>query len=68
MKISARNQIKGRVESVRSGTIMAEVKIAIEAADITAVITRGSVEHLDLHDGDVVTVIVKSTEVMVGKE
>ena len=67
MEISARNQIKGRVTAVRPGTIMAEVEVTIEPAALTAVITRASVEHLGLKPGDEVTVIVKSTEVMIGK-
>ena len=46
---------------------MAEVAIAIEAVDLTAVVTRGSVESMQVHEGDDVTVIIKSTEVMVGK-
>jgi molybdopterin-binding protein len=68
MKISARNQIRGRVTAVRTGSIMAEVEIAIDAAALTAVITKTSVDGLALREGDEVTVIVKSTEVMVGKE
>ncbi len=67
MEIRARNQLRGRITSVRSGTITAEIAIAIEAADLTAVITPGSVEHRGLREGDEVTVIIKSTEVMVGK-
>jgi molybdopterin-binding protein len=46
MKISARNQIKGRIKTVRTGTIMAEVEVAIEAADLTALITRGSCREI----------------------
>lgn len=68
MKLSARNQLRGRITAIRTGSIMAEVEVAITAADITAVITRGSVENLGLQEGDEVTVIIKSTEVMVGKE
>jgi len=68
MEISARNQLRGRITSVHAGTIMAEVAIAIEAADLTAVVTRGSVERMQLHEGDDVTVIIKSTEVMVGND
>lgn len=67
MEISARNQIRGRVTAVRTGSIMAEVSISVEPADLTAVITRSSVERLELKEGDEVTVIIKSTEVMVGK-
>jgi molybdopterin-binding protein len=47
LKLSARNQLKGRVTAVRTGEIMAEIEIAIEAAEMTAVITRGSVTSLD---------------------
>jgi molybdopterin-binding protein len=69
MKISARNTIKGKVEGVEVGAVMASVKIKIEAPDvITAIITKESVKDLDIKDGDEVVVIVKSTEVMVGKK
>lgn len=46
---------------------MAEVAIAIEPADLTAVITGASVSRLGLQEGDEVTVIIKSTDVMLGK-
>ena len=46
---------------------MAEVEVSIEAAEVTAVITRASVESLGLGEGDEVTVTVKSTEVMIVK-
>ncbi len=69
MKISARNMMKGKVEEVEVGAVMANVKIRIEAPDlITAIITKDSVENLDIKEGDIVTAIIKSTEVMVGKE
>jgi molybdopterin-binding protein len=68
MKLSARNQLRGRVTAVRTGEIMAEVEVAVDAAEMTAVITRGSVSGLGLAAGDEVTVIVKSTEVMIAKE
>lgn len=69
MKISARNTIKGKVEGVEIGAVMASVKIKIEAPDvITAIITKESVKDLNIKDGDEVIAIVKSTEVMVGKK
>ena len=69
MKLSSRNMIKGTFENVEAGTIMDNVKIKIEAPDtITAVITKESVEKLGLKKGEKVTAIIKSTEVMVGKE
>jgi molybdopterin-binding protein len=67
MEISARNQLPGKVVSTKLGSIMAEVTVEIEPGVIVAAITRSSVEHLDLQPGDSVRVIVKSTEVMIGK-
>ena len=69
MKLSARNHIKGTVKNVDEGAIMANVKIEIDAPDtITSVITKESIKDLDIKEGDKVVVIVKSTEVMIGKE
>jgi molybdopterin-binding protein len=69
MKISARNALKGKVEGVKLGVVMASVKIKIESPDIiTAIITKESVEDLDIKDGDEVLAIIKSTEVMVCKD
>lgn len=46
---------------------MAEVVVEIEPSQCTATITRSSVERLGLKAGDSVSVIIKSTEVMIGK-
>jgi molybdopterin-binding protein len=67
MELSARNQLKGTVKSIELGAIMAEVVVDIGGQDVTATITRRSVEHLNLTQGDPVTVIIKSTEVLIGK-
>jgi molybdopterin-binding protein len=68
LKISARNTLKGKVLSVEKGIITAKVKVEITVpATITSVITKESVEELDIKEGDEVTVIVKSTEVIIGK-
>jgi molybdopterin-binding protein len=67
VELSARNQFKGRVTGVNLGAIMAEVLVDIEPSSVAAAITRASVERLGLKAGDSVTVIVKATEVMIGK-
>jgi molybdopterin-binding protein len=67
MEISARNQLKGTVKSIELGTIMAEVVVDIGGLEVVSAITRHSVERLNLKLGDPVTVIIKSTEVMLGK-
>jgi len=68
VKLSARNSLKGRVVSVEKGVITAKVKVEIMVpATITSVITKEAVEDLDVKVGDEVQVVVKSTEVMIGK-
>ncbi len=68
MKLSARNQLKGKIVSVEKGVITAKVKVEVMVpATITAVITKEAVEDLGLKVGDEVAAIVKSTEVIIGK-
>ncbi len=68
LKISARNQMKGKVLDIEKGDLVAKVRIQIEPATVTAVITKEAAEALDIKKNDKVTAIVKATEVMIGKE
>jgi molybdopterin-binding protein len=67
MELSARNQLKGKVKSVKLGAVMAEVIIDVNGQDMVSEISKASAERLKLAPGDAVTVIIKSTEVMLGK-
>ena len=67
MKTSARNLITGKIIRVETDKIMAKVVVEIQPAAITSVITKESVEDLDLKVGDTVKVMVKSTSVMIVK-
>jgi molybdate transport system regulatory protein len=67
MELSTRNQLAGTVTSVTTGTIMAEVVVDVGGQEIVAAITRDSAERLALGAGDSVTVLIKATEVMIGK-
>jgi molybdopterin-binding protein len=67
MKLSTRNQLAGKVTDVRLGTIMSEITVDIGGQTVVAAITRGSTEHLELATGDDVVVLIKATEVMLGK-
>ncbi|GAC1399449.1 MAG: TOBE domain-containing protein [Ktedonobacteraceae bacterium] len=69
MNISARNQLKGTVKEVKRGSVMAEVHIELpDGQHIVSAITLGSVQDLNIQEGDTVVAIIKSTEVMIGKE
>ena len=67
MELSARNQLKGVIKTVQLGDIMAEVAVDVGGQEVVAAITRSSVERLALQPGDPVTVVIKSTEVLIGK-
>jgi molybdopterin-binding protein len=65
--LSARNQFKGKIKSVKMGNVMAEVVVSSGGLEIVSVITRGSAEHLGLKVGDEVTAVIKSSEVIIDK-
>jgi molybdopterin-binding protein len=67
MELSARNQLKGKIKSVKLGTVMAEVLIDVAGQEMVSEISKSSAERLSLKAGDQVTVIIKATEVMIGK-
>jgi molybdopterin-binding protein len=68
MTLSARNQLKGTVEEVQLGGVMAHIAVRVGDNIIESVITRRSAEELMLKKGDVVKVVIKSTEVMLQKD
>jgi molybdopterin-binding protein len=68
VKISARNVIKGKVVEVKKGAVAAQVKVGIGGGNVlTSMITVGAVEDLGLEKGQEVSVIIKSTEIMIGR-
>ena len=67
MQISARNKLQGTVTSIKLGGVMAEVVIRVGKNEIVSVVTRTSAEELELKEGDEVTAIIKSTEVMLAR-
>ncbi len=68
MPISARNQLEGKILSVKLGDIMAHVVVRIGKSQVESVITRASAEEPALKKGDKVKVVIKSTEVMLQKD
>ncbi len=68
MELSTRNQLRGKVKSVTKGAVMAEIVVTLDGGqELVSVITKNSVERLQLKAGDAVTALVKATEVMIGK-
>jgi molybdopterin-binding protein len=68
MKISARNQISGTIVAITPGAVNGTVKIDIGGGNvITSSITEEAIADLALAEGDTVTVIVKASDVLIGK-
>jgi molybdopterin-binding protein len=65
MKLSARNVLKGKVAEVKKGAVAAQVRVDIGGGNVlTSMITVDAVEDLGIKQGDQVSVVIKSTEVM----
>jgi molybdopterin-binding protein len=64
-RVSGRNQIAGKVVSIRVEGLLAEVVIAAGDSHITAIITAGAVRELHLKKGDAAAALIKSTDVMI---
>ncbi len=68
MKLSARNQIKGKVIAVEKGQTTAHVRIDIGGGTIvTSSITNEAVDDLALKVGDDAIAVIKASDVMVAK-
>lgn len=67
MQISVRNKLPGTVKEVKLGAVMAEIIVQVGDNQIVSAITKDAAEDLALKAGDKVTVLVKSTSVMIQK-
>jgi molybdopterin-binding protein len=68
MKLSARNALVGKIESIQKGAVTTTLKVAVGGGNhITSSITNDAAEDLGLKVGDEVTAIIKSSDVIIGK-
>ncbi|MDO5707038.1 MAG: TOBE domain-containing protein [Andreesenia angusta] len=65
MKITGRNKLAGKVVNIVTGMVTCEVEIETKGGDrVVGVVTKGSVEEMDIKVGDEITALVKATSVM----
>lgn len=64
-RVSGRNQLSGKVMSIRIEGLLAEVVLSIGDAQVTAIITANAVRELQLKKGDTAAALIKSTDVMI---
>jgi len=66
MKISARNQLTGKILEVTKGATTAHVRLEIAPGKVlTASITNESVDELGLKPGDAAVAVIKASNVMI---
>lgn len=63
--ISGRNQLVGRVISVRVEGLLAEVRVDVGGQTVTSIITSRAASDLKLKAGETVAALIKATEVMI---
>jgi molybdopterin-binding protein len=68
MSSSIRNRLPGIIEKIVSDKVVSEIVIRTAAGEVTSVITTGSVQRMNLKEGDQVFAMIKATEVSVEKE
>ncbi|MGN0295458.1 MAG: molybdopterin-binding protein [Lachnospiraceae bacterium] len=67
MKISARNQLKGKVVKIQEGAVNSVVVLDIGGGNrITSTITNAAVKELGLQEGLDAYALIKASNVMIG--
>ncbi|MCF7985047.1 MAG: TOBE domain-containing protein [Thiohalocapsa sp.] len=66
MKISARNQFQGKIESITGGAVNSEVSLVMAGGQkIVAVVTNESIKSLNLRAGGEAIALIKASNVLV---
>ena len=69
MKISARNELKGKVKSVNHGAVNSEITVELPGGqEIVSIITKSSAERLGLKPGAEAYAVVQATHMMIGND
>jgi molybdopterin-binding protein len=64
MKLSARNQLKGKIKEIKEGPVSTEVVIDVNGTEIVSTITTGSAKAMELKIGDEAYAVIKASSVM----
>ena len=68
MKLSARNQLSGTVQSINEGAAIANVVLDVAGQRLVASITVEAVQELGLSEGSQVTAIIKASDVIIATD
>ncbi|QLE45261.1 transporter (plasmid) [Nostoc sp. C052] len=66
MEVSARNSLKGTIKKIHAGAVNSEVTLEIvPGVEVTAIITKESVDHLQLQEGKQAIAVIKASDVII---
>lgn len=66
MKLSARNQVRGKVTAINHGAVNSEITIEVApGVELTSVITKSSAERLGLSVGGEAHAVIKASNIMI---
>jgi molybdopterin-binding protein len=68
MKISARNQLRGKVRGITRGEAIANVEVDVAGQRLVASITVEAVDELGIAEGSEVTTVIKASDVMIAAD
>lgn len=68
MKLSARNVLSGKVVEIITGAVTSHVRLDVGGTIVTSSITNDAASELELAVGDQAYAVVKSSDVMIGKD
>jgi molybdopterin-binding protein len=64
-RVSGRNQLVGRIDSVQFSGLLAEVRLSIGGQQVTSIITAQSAREMQLKRGQTAAALIKASEVMI---
>ena len=69
MKVSARNVLKGKVKGITPGVVNSEIIVELPGGvEVTSIITKNSVDNLQLAPGKEVYAIRKASNVIIATD
>lgn len=66
-QVSLQNKLVGQIRKIESGALLSKIMLETSAGRITSVITTNAVKKLQLKEGNEVTAMIKTNEIMISE-
>lgn len=64
LKVSLQNRIEGIIQNLQDGELLTRIVLSTDVGELIAIITRDAVDYLNLQEGERVTAMIKTNEIM----